>query len=365
MANKLLTRPYIIIHTILALIVAGLFLTARLVSGFGEWYATHIYPIFVYTIGRLCGIFPFSVGEIALYALVLVIVIYLICTIVKLLRRRLSLLAALGSLFRKVVSLTLILLTLYMLTCGVNYYRDSFSHKSGIEADQYTVQQLADLFGYVATQLNEVGDQVATDGDGLMLLTDDCSQAAVTAMKKLGTAYSDLSGYYPQPKLLLFSTLLSVQQVTGIYSPFTVEANVNSDMVPYNIPFTMCHELSHLKGFMSENEANFIAFLACYYSDSWEFRYSGLMMAYIYSGNALYKVDYDSWYQVRSTVSSNVLADLQANTEFWAQYEGTISELQTSVNDSYLKINGQEDGVSSYGQVLDLMLAWYTQLADY
>ena len=38
-------------------------------------------------------------------------------------------------------------------------------------------------------------------------------------------------------------------------------------MVSYNLPFTTCHELSHLRGFMQEEEANFIGFLACVNAD--------------------------------------------------------------------------------------------------
>ena len=45
----------------------------------------------------------------------------------------------------------------------------------------------------------------------------------------------------------------------------------------YNIPHTICHELSHLKGFMREDEANFIGYLACIGSDSPDFRYSGYL----------------------------------------------------------------------------------------
>ncbi len=70
-----------------------------------------------------------------------------------------------------------------------------------------------------------------------------------------------------------------------------MEANYNGHMPEMDIPSTVCHELSHLKGFMREDEANFIAYLACRQSDSAAFRYSGALLAYIYSGNALYKAD--------------------------------------------------------------------------
>ena len=91
-------------------------------------------------------------------------------------------------------------------------------------------------------------------------------------MVRLGQSYPQLEGYYPYPKPLINSRLLSVQQLCGIYSPFTIEANYNREMPYYNIPHTICHELSHLKGFMREDEANFIGYLACIGSDSPDFR---------------------------------------------------------------------------------------------
>lgn len=58
-----------------------------------------------------------------------------------------------------------------------------------------------------------------------------------------GAAYPELSGYYPQPKGLLFPAFLSVQSLSGSNSPFTIEANYNSAMVSYNLPFTICHDI--------------------------------------------------------------------------------------------------------------------------
>lgn len=39
----------------------------------------------------------------------------------------------------------------------------------------------------------------------------------------------------------------------------------------------ICHEFAHLKGFMQEDEANLIGYLACINSDDAFFRYSGYM----------------------------------------------------------------------------------------
>ena len=178
-------------------------------------------------------------------------------------------------------------------------------------------------------------------------------------MQHLGTEYPQLSGYYPQPKPVLVSWILAVQQLCGIYSPFTVEANYNWQMTGYNIPHTLCHELSHLRGFMREDEANFIGYLACIRSQETFFQYSGYLMGWVHAGNALAAQDWDSYMELHSKLSPQAVEDLQANNRYWDRYDSKVAEVANQINDTYLKLNDQEDGVKSYGRVVDLMLAYY------
>ena len=130
-------------------------------------------------------------------------------------------------------------------------------------------------------------------------------------------------------------------------------------MIPYNIPFTTCHELSHLRGFMEEREANFIAFLACIGSDRADFRYSGYLSGWTYCMNALYRADQEAWRTTRVLLDERAEADVTANSEFWDHYEGIISETADRVNDTYLRVNGQADGVQSYDRMVDLIVAYF------
>ena len=52
-------------------------------------------------------------------------------------------------------------------------------------------------------------------------------------------------------------------------------------------------------------------------------------------------------------------SNLAANDLFWDKYEGKAAEAASKMNDTYLKLNQQKDGVKSYGRVVDLMLAYY------
>ena len=110
---------------------------------------------------------------------------------------------------------------------------------------------------------------------------------------------------------------------------------------------------------MQEEEANFIAFLACRKSEDSEFQYSGSMLGWINCMNVLYEADYDTWEEIHSQILPQVKADLQANNEFWDQYDGRVAEVADQVNDNYLKANGQEEGVQSYDRMADLIVAWY------
>ena len=51
--------------------------------------------------------------------------------------------------------------------------------------------------------------------------------------------------------------------------------------------------------------------------------------------------------------------DLRLNREFWARYDGKIAEVSNKVNDTYLKANGQKEGVKSYNRMVDLIVAYY------
>lgn len=323
-----------------------------------QWYSEHIYPWIVSLIGRFFGIFPFSVAEFLLYAGILLLVGSLVRIIYRLIKKKADKKEGLRYL-RRLGIIALILAALYMTNCGINYHRNSFAESIGLKADTYTVDELKGVCMELTERVNTYAGQVERDADGVMVLSGNEREEAVAAMERLGEKWDALAGYYPKPKPLAFSAFLSVQNLTGIYSPFTVEANYNQDMTPYNIPFTACHELSHLRGFMQEEEANFIAWLACKDAPETELQYSGSMLAWIHCMNVLYEEDRAAWSEIREILSEEADVDLRANSEFWDKWDGAVAEVSEQINDNYLKANGQKDGVQSYGRMADLVVVYY------
>lgn len=357
------SKRRITVSALLLVLSAGLMVLSVQAPDFAEWYSQNIYPVLVSAIGRLTGLLPFSLAEFCLYLLLAALILSLICLCIGIARkgeagRRLF------AWFSCAVLAVSILAFLYTAGCGVNYHKKTFSSEEGIIASDYTAEELQEICIRLTEEVNSRAGKVSRDSDGVMILTAPEEEGAVEAMEKLAEAFPSLKGYYPMPKKVAVSEILSYQGLTGVYSPFTIEANYNGDMTPYNIPFTACHELSHLRGFMEEKEANFIAFLACIGSDRTDFQYSGYLSGWTYCMNALYRADPEAWQETRSLLDKKAEADVWANSQFWNSYEGVISETADRINDTYLRANGQADGVRSYDRMVDLIMAYFTDFIE-
>ena len=335
---------------------------ARLVPGFAEWYAVHIYPLWVGSLGRLCSPLPFSLSEMMLLAGVLLAALWIVAAVRNLVRGlRRGILQKPCRFWCKILvtggKILVVIFFLYTINCGINYHRLTFSQREGFVMRESTVDELAKLCLELTAEINEAALYILVDENGGFVAESDVEERAREAMQAAAVSYPELSGYYPKAKEVKNSWILSYQQLQGVYSPFTIESNYNRDMPDYNKPHTICHELSHLKGFMREDEANFIAYLACRASEWVDFQYSGSMMAYVYSTNALYREDRELYREIRSQLCEQANRDLKLHSAFWDAYDGKVAEVSDKVNDTYLKVNAQEYGTKSYGRMVDLLLA--------
>lgn len=348
----------------LVLFVSALLLQllARETAGFAQMYSTTVYRFLVEILGRVLSLFPFSVAEIGLYGLIVAAVVGVFVLIRRVKEGRLRWQQALIRSVQVALFAASLLSFTYTAGCGINYHRTAFSAEAGFEIKPSSREELTALCRELVKQINEAAETIETDENGCLELSGDVKGTARRAMALLGEEYSQLNGFYPRPKGLLVSRILSVQKIEGIYSPFTLEANYNREMPAVNIPVTVCHELSHLRGFMREDEANFIAYLACLRSEEPQFIYSGAILALIHSGNALYRDGgQDEYWAIYDSLCDTAKRDMQADSAFWKQFDGKVAEVSGQVNDAYLKVNKQEDGIKSYGRMVDLLLAMHRE----
>ena len=331
-------------------------------SSFSEWYATTLYRWLSLGINTITSLFPLSLAEFLVPLAILSFLAYLILAIIRCIRFPEFRKRQIQKLFLNISIVISILFFSFTVCCGINYSRLTFADVCGLEVRDSSQEELVALCTELADTVNLLREQVAEDENGIMILSQDLSQTASyarDAFNLLEKDYPTLTGGYGIPKQVLCSRLMSECNITGIFFPFTFEANVNTDAPDYSIPATMCHELTHLRGYMREDEANFIAYLASRESNSADLQYSGAMLAFVYANNALYAANPELGSATYQLLCEGAQRDFAYNNAYWDQFKGPVSEIATQVNDTYLKANRQEDGVKSYGRMVDLLLADY------
>ena len=159
-------------------------------------------------------------------------------------------------------------------------------------------------------------------------------------------------------KPVMMSRAMSYTHITGVYTFFTGEANLNVDFPDYTLPYTAAHELAHQRGIAREDEANFVAFLVCAASDDAYIRYCGYRNLYDHVISALYEADPMMYSSLISYAPRPILREMRAYSQFFDQYRDSIAaDVSEAVNDTYLTMQGTE-GTRSYGMVVDLAVAY-------
>ena len=338
---------------------------SRLLPGFADRYTDIVNPFMVGTLGRLSGSLPFSVFEVLLCFLVLFCIRIIFCAAACLFvrNRREAAVRDLRKLCRVLALIASGMLLLFEISEDVYFSRTRFAQRYGLERKNYTNEELAETCEYLIGEINKTAPYVDRSENGIMQISPGLRERMCNAMHSLGEEYPELSGWYPRPKPVFFSGFLSRCDITGVYSMFTIEANYNRDIPPYNLPFTMGHELSHLKGFESEKEANFLGYLCCIRSDETDLHYSGAMLGWVYCGNELKKRDPRLWKRLAGEICPEAEEDLHDNNRYWDAWKGRVSETMHDINDTYLKAEGLEEGYASYELVTDMIVAhYYSQL---
>ncbi len=321
-------------------------------------YSQKIYPLIIRGLNRITGRLPFSIFELLLCGLLLALIVAAAVLGWQVFKGQLvpgwGIRAAL-----RLLSVVLGFVLLFNILWGFNYYRLSLADQLGVTIQQHTVQALEALCTPLIQRANALSEAVERDEEGVMTSLGGPGKTVSRTASGFSEAYRRtglFSGSYGPPKPVLNATIMSYAGISGIYSPFTGEANVNGLIPAAFLPATAMHEAAHAYGYAREDEANFIAWLTCRLHPDIDYRYSGALLGLTYSMNALYGADPEAYQQLRQEYSPGVAADLAANRDFWKRYEGPAEKLQTKVNDRYLKANGQTDGVASYGRMVDLLL---------
>ena len=354
---------------------------------FCDWYIDHIFPVWLNTYARLTSALSISVGEIMLILAVGITAFGIGFFIYNLIRRG-KYTTGLLKYGRTYAWIVLVVGYVMTLNCFILYHATGFAQKymvketgtmvvdmsdtAVVEVDTkgksaYTKKNLATLRDYLVEQCNTLADQIDRDEQGTAVYSGDLIAESVHAMETMGQQYDRLSGYYVTPKYLKCSEFFSQQYIMGYYFPFSMEANINSVMYITNVAPTVCHELAHTKGFIFENDANMIGYLACIQSDDTFLQYCGYLSVLNYVNNDFYKSVNKSTYKKHVRISDRVADDnVFLTREDWQAVEktavvktSTVKKVSNNFLNTNLKLNGVAEGIQQYNEVVNLLLDYY------
>ncbi len=252
---------------------------------------------------------------------------------------------------------------LFVCTFASAYNASTIDSKFSLEQREVSAQELYETMQWTVAQTNALSAEIDYIYGGFSVMHetyDSMNQKIMQAYDSLREEYPFFIPFRSRTKPVIFSEAMSYTHLTGIYTFFTGEANINTAFPDYTIPFTAAHELAHQRGVARENEANFVAFQALLHSDDLYLQYSAYLNMTEYLASALAEADYDLFAQAYSQLSAPVQYEIQSYNAFFEKYaDSAAADVAGAVNDTYLKASGQQAGTKSYGLVVDLAVSYY------
>lgn len=152
-------------------------------------------------------------------------------------------------------------------------------------------------------------------------------------------------------KMSLYSGLMQWMSVDGYYNPLTAEGQVNDKVPGFMMPFITCHEMAHQAGIAAEGDANLMAYAVCTYGNDENFKYSAYLNLWLYANNRLYRYDSGLANSFQRQLNALTLRQIDTLEAISAAHRGFLTYFTNNVYDSYLKLQHQENGIRSYGNV--------------
>lgn len=310
------------------------------------------------TFSTLTSWIPFSLAEILL--ILSPILLFLICFfMMKSLRR--SIIAGIRY-FMGFLSIISLIFTIMVFGYHSGFYGESVEEKIDIKRENLSAEQLYEtailLIDTIREEIPYVHYPEHTYSE-MDFSYDQMNKELNKAYQTLSNRYPSFERFYSNTKPVMLSEPWTYTHISGMYTFFTGEANVNVNYPDFIIVSSAAHEMAHQRGIGKEDEANFIAFLVCSLSDNHYIRYSGYADVL---NDVLLKLSYASselHAKACAYMPQELKNEYSAYSEFFDKYrENVAANISTTVNNAYITSHNQPQGVKSYGLVVDLVAAY-------
>jgi hypothetical protein len=352
------------------LLGAVMTLLARLASFNPEWLEQHYVngagAQIAKSLSTITGLAPFSVAEPLMVLFACWLILPALPAAYQAIKRRRSVRNVLACGATRAIAATGFLVAIFYVCWGFNYSRAALPARLGWDDSSLATlprmgsQDDRDELVALCTQLIIITNHYYTVATGT---PDSEAQSAVNlsqaqldrALEQGYARASEVLNLDPSfaalrgpAKAVFASRVLSELGIAGFYAPWTGEANYNYEIPPFQLPMTIAHEKAHQRCVASEDEANFLGFMACVLSDEPYARYAGYLFAQRQLLNELIRIDPAAARALIALRCKGVQSDVIYSKFFWRIFGGPAQIVSHAVNDMYLKANRVDGGMFSY-----------------
>ena len=238
----------------------------------------------------------------------------------------------------------------FLVMWGLNYRRIPLVEKVRFDPNRVTPDAAHALALTAVDQVNTLYARAHANEPATPAVDPSLAAGFAEAQRVLGVTRLARPG---RPKTSILDVYFRSAGVEGMTDPFFLETLVAGDLLPFERPQVIAHEWGHLAGFADEGEANFVGWLACMRASD-AAKYSGWLFLF---GEVTAALEAGERAGVVSRLADGPRADLRAVADRVRQHvRPVVANAGWRVYDRYLKANRVESGVSSYAEVVRLVL---------
>ena len=314
-------------------------------------YSQGIYPLFLKLMYPIVSRVSFSLAGIVM----IVFALFLLTVFIKAIWTR-------KVRWLSIINGCLFVYVSFMLAWGLHYHRMPLNQVLDFDLVDANHENIVDVTQAIIEQAKSVRSRLQEDDSGVFQMGMS-PQALFLEGEKGWNFFRENHPRFNVPvmrgKPVLFSNLMVMTRITGIYFPFTTEPNVNTAIPDLLMPATLLHEQAHYMGIAHEDQANFMSYLVGLAHPNPIFSYSVHVLALFYLMDTIKTIDYPQFLDLEAQYSDAMRRDIEHYHQFWLSVPRTFSSLSNTINDVYLKINRQSEGIQSYRMMVVWLVSYH------
>lgn len=354
-----LSSMIVFVLTIISIIF---FIIVKCSVAFADFFNYYLTAPVRAMLSTITSILPFSIAEILIITMPIWITILIVFSVKRIKKGNKSAIRYLC----EILCILCLLFIFFVWTYSSGYNTTTIDKKLNLERQNVSAQELYDTALWLTAEINELSPGISYDESGASVMPYSYSKMSsklCDAYDIFVEKYGIIHNFRSKIKPVMLSEPMTYTHISGVYSFFTGESNVNVNYPDFIVASTSAHELAHQRGIAREDEANFVSFLVCISSDDVFIKYSGYLDVYQNVMSALYSADKELYFEASSMLCDSAFGDRVSYSKFFEKYAySKTAEISTSLNDSFLQANGQKEGTKSYGMVTDLTVAYYKSI---